>query len=105
MPLYKSDDQLNYIIKDCYQAIAAYPQGYKTPEYFATAKAAEIELNRREGVQTNREILKTNCIDRLTVKLHLRRHAWQHAITDHNRKVFDNACFSIGFNKLHNIGA
>lgn len=94
----KTRAQLEFMIKDCYEAISAYPQGYKTPEYFNLAKACEKELNRREGVRINRRIVREERRDPIAFK---RIGRWRRPTTDYSKKLFDSACWSLGYSRLH----
>jgi hypothetical protein len=54
---HKPDSSLEYIIKDCQEAISANPLGYKTEQYLATARACQKELNRRQSVRIERKMI------------------------------------------------
>lgn len=93
----KTDAQLEYIIKDCYEAIEAYPSGYKTPEYYSLAKQCEKELFNRDCKRAYRTTVKNNCADLLTVAI---GHRWRKP-SEYSRKMLNHAIFSLGFNRLH----
>lgn len=49
------DHVLEYIIKDCSEAIGANPLNPKTEHYLALARACQKELNRRQSVRIERK--------------------------------------------------
>ena len=51
----KTMAQLQYIARDCMDAVVAYPEGHKAIEYLETAKAAREEIVRREREAAHNE--------------------------------------------------
>jgi len=51
---HKKDSALEYILRDCLEAIQANPDGQKSEEYLATARACREELNRRQRIHDTR---------------------------------------------------
>lgn len=52
--LNRPDEQLEYMIKDCSEAIQANPLGVKTEQYLKLARDCQAELNRRYSVRKER---------------------------------------------------
>lgn len=53
---HKTDAALEYILRDCLEAIQANPEGQKSEEYLATARACREELQRRQRLHDTRAI-------------------------------------------------
>jgi len=101
-----NDNQLKFVINDCYDAIKAFPEGYKTSEYLEIARSLDLELVARHSKRTFRKALKRTCIDPLSVPVR----KYRNRIIDVNKEPFTlssliygdfrNACFFIGCDKL-----
>lgn len=63
----KTDDQLKFIIEDCFGAVAANPQGHKAMLYLREARDAQDELQRRDAIRYHRGTLK-QVYDYLAIK-------------------------------------
>ena len=65
----KSDAQLEFIVKDCTDAIRAMPESDNVLRYFKDKNTAENELVRRRGIRVQRSIMRDNVYDPLKFPL------------------------------------
>lgn len=62
------DHVLEFITKDCSEAISANPLNPKSEHYLALARACQVELNRRQSVRIERKNVQID-LDLLALKM------------------------------------
>jgi len=92
---FKTDAQLEFIFKDCLEAIQANPDNPKVYQYLKEKTECQNELLRRERLRSTRTALKYYApIDRLLCNLRTRHMVCN---PDNRIKQFKDVCFSLGY--------
>ena len=100
------DHVLEYIIKDCSEAISANPLAPKTEHYLKLARACQAELIRRQNMRIDRKVLnqETNILRWRQNKPDMVKYALKQGfksarLTDINQAKW--AAINVGLRKLH----
>lgn len=107
----KTNDQLNFIVKDCSKAIQAMPTNPKCFRYLQSMRAAENELTRRARITLARKDLNGHLFDplgRTQNPTTRKRYRARKQISARNRNPYDidryrTACFQIGWYRKYDL--
>jgi hypothetical protein len=98
----KADDSLEFIVKDCREAVSAMPENPRAVEYLQAASEAERILVSRNRLRGIRERSRGCLFDPLTVPIRQRRFV-KHRNSGFSQSEHKTACFQIGWYRLYGL--